>query len=92
MFDFKVTTAEGDEPFKVTATSRDIALWERTNKGASLSQLNDNMRMTDLYKIAYNACERHGLWHGPLREFEVSVDLEVLDDDDDPGDPTRPAA
>ncbi|WP_250009134.1 hypothetical protein [Actinoplanes sp. M2I2] len=89
MFTFKVTP-EGGEPFEVTATSRDIARWERTNRDASLHKLQSDMRISDLYKIAHNAAERQSVWHGPLKEFEDSVDLEVLDDDE--VDPTQSAA
>lgn len=93
MFDFKITPEAGD-PFEVTATSRDIVQWERRNKGASITALREQMRMTDLYKIAHLAAERTGKFHGSEAEFMDYVDLELLDDDEEDDDevPTPSAA
>lgn len=89
MFKFKVTPDEG-EPFEVTATTRDIAKWEKTTRGASLHQLENEYRMTDLYAVAFYAAVRHGLYDGSLKDFESGADLEVLDDEEP--DPTQSAA
>lgn len=89
MFRFKVFQ-DGHPPVEVRATSRDVAMWERTNKGASLHLLQSELKMSDLYKVAYNACQREGVFAGSLKEFENDVDLDVLDDED--VDPTRSAA
>lgn len=91
MFRFKVMPDAG-EPFEVTATTRDIAKWERTTKGASLAGLQSDLRAVDLYKVAFHAVTRQGLYSGALKDFEDSVDLDVLDDDQDEPDPTRSAA
>jgi hypothetical protein len=89
MFDFKITPDDG-EPYEVTATTRDIAQWEKTKKGASLRQLETEYRATDLYAIAYYAAVRQGLFAGKLQEFQGGADLELKGDDDE--DPTQPAA
>lgn len=89
MFTFKVMPDEGDA-YEVVATSRDIAKWERTNKDASMASLQKDMKFGDLYKVAYNACQRQGLYDGTLKDFEESTDLDIVDDED--VDPTRSAA
>lgn len=89
MFRFKVVPDDGD-PYEVTATTRDIAKWERTNRGASLHGLQSDMKTVDLYKIAHNAVVRQGLYEGSLKDFEDSADLDILDDEE--ADPTRSAA
>jgi len=78
--------------YVVTATTRDIAKWERTNRGASFAKLQSDMHATDLYVIAYLAASRQGLFTGTQAEFAETCDLDVLDDEDDGPDPTQPAA
>lgn len=90
MFTFKIEPDEGD-PYEVVATTRDIAKWEKVTKGASLRQLEQEYRATDLYAVAYQAAVRHGLYEGSLKSFEESADL-TLKDDDSAEDPTRSAA
>lgn len=89
MFRLKITP-DGGEAYELTATTRDIAKWERTNKGASLAKLESDMHAVDLYKIAYNAAVRQGLGVGSEKDFAESCDLDVLDDDE--ADPTQSAA
>ncbi|HEY3516613.1 MAG TPA: hypothetical protein VGL98_06155 [Gammaproteobacteria bacterium] len=89
MFRFKVMPDDG-EPYEVTATTRDIAKWERTTKGASLAGLQRDMKVTDLYRVAHFACERQGLYDGTAKDFENDVDLDILDADEP--DPTKSAA
>jgi hypothetical protein len=95
VFKFRIMPDDG-EPFEVVATTRDIARWEKTTKGASFAALQADMHVVDLYKIAYYACQRQGIDTGTPRtlvEFESGVDLDVLGDDEDAEpDPTRPAA
>lgn len=94
MFTFDITP-DGGRRQRVVATSRDVLQWERRNKGASASALSSDTKMTDLYKIAYLAAVRIGLWTESEAEFMDSVDIEAVDDDDDgdgDADPTRPAA
>lgn len=91
MFTFKVSP-DGEQPYTVVATTRDIARWEKTTKGASMRQLEAEYRVTDLYAVAYHAAVRHGLFDGKLADFQDSADLEVIDGEDGEGDPTPPAA
>lgn len=92
MFHFKITPDDGD-PYEVVATTRDVAKWERTTKGAALIQLEQEYRATDLYAVAYWAAVRQGLYEGTLSDFTNGADLALLDDDKGPeADPTRSAA
>jgi hypothetical protein len=95
MFEFTVTP-DGGEAYDIVATSRDVLMWERTTKGASFAQLESNLRLVDLYAIAYRAALRLGHFDGHLSDFETSVDLDLLagsdDEEGDEGvDPTLPA-
>lgn len=89
MFSFKVTP-DGGESFDVKVTSRDIAKWEKTTKGASLAGLQSDMKASDLYRVIFHALVRQGRWSGTLAEFEESHDFEDVDEDD--VDPTQLAA
>lgn len=92
MFEFEVKPDNGNN-FRVTATARDVLLWERNNKGASMVQLQQDMHMGDLYSIAYYAAKRQRLYDGTLKDFEESCDVDILDpEDDDANPPTRSAA
>lgn len=91
MFTFKIDP-DGRESFTVRGTSRDIAQWERTTKGASLGKIQEDMSVTALYAIAFHACRRQGLWTGTQAEFEQSCDIDTIDDDEDEAaDPTLTA-
>lgn len=90
MINFRVVP-DGGEPFDVTASSRDIFQWERTNKGASFQSLMADMRMTDLYKVAYIASRRQGKFTGTEQDFQQQCDLDTRDDDEGESDPTPPA-
>lgn len=95
MIKLKIMPEDG-KPFVIVCTTRDIARWEKTTKGASFAGLQADMKVTDLYKIAWFAIERlgvdTGLPNATLRDFERDVDLDVLDmEDDDEPDPTRSA-
>lgn len=89
MFKFTVTPDSGDR-FVVVATSRDVAKWERTSKGASLANLIGEKKLTDFYKIGFFAATRKGLWHDTLSVFEAECDIEIEDEDEE--DPSQPAA
>lgn len=91
MFRLKVTPDEGD-PYELTATTRDIAKWERINRGASLAGLQSNMHASDLYEIAFHSATRQGLYEGTMVAFRDGADLDVLDDEDGEPDPTKTAA
>lgn len=89
MFTFKVTPDEGKE-FSVTADSRDIMLWEKTTQGRTLGKLKDDLRMADLYKIAYLAVARTKKFDGDQAAFEKTCVIEEQGDEEE-ADPTSPA-
>lgn len=91
MLELVIKPDSGDE-YRLTATTRDIAKWERTNRGASFGKLQEDMHITDVYKIAYHAAVRHGRYSGSEKDFSESCDLDVLDDDESVSDPTPPEA
>lgn len=93
MFDFTIKKDDGDE-FKVTADSRDIYTWERTNKGKSFSKLMDDLNMVDIYSLAFITCKRTGSYDGNLDQFskECVIDFETTSEDDEEEDPTQEAA
>jgi len=88
MIEFTVRP-DGGEPYKVTATSRDIHQWERTNRGASFNLLMADMHMVDLYKVAFIASRRQGLFTGTEKDFTEQVD--IVADESEEMDPTQPA-
>lgn len=98
MFTFDVTP-DGAEPYRVTATSRDVSHWERTGKGRSLAAIERDARMGQLEEIAHLACVRHGHFRGDLDAFRAQVDITPVDlakeardrDGDEESGPTRPA-
>ena len=85
MITVRVVPDEG-EPFDVTATARDIVIWEKTHKGRKLSDIED-ASMTLLYELAYSAASRQKLFTGSEAEFMASVDLDMRQDD--AADPTK---
>lgn len=82
-------TPEGGEPLRVVATSRDIRQWEKMTKDFSFSNAG-NLRMGDIYGIAYQACRRQKIFAGTLVDFEAEHDLDVLNEEVEEVDPTRP--
>lgn len=88
MIEFTVKPDGGDE-YQVTATSRDVYVWEKVSKG-SLAQLQGNVNMTAMYQIAHLASKRQQLYTGTLAEFTESCDLD-FEDLPEP-DPTQPEA
>ena len=92
MYPFIVKPDNG-EPYEVTAGPRDILVWEKTTRGKSFGgDLMDvkALQLTDMYKLAWIASRRLGLFAGTLQEFEESVDLIGNQPDGEP-DPTQPA-
>ncbi len=89
MFTFTISP-DGEPSYTLTATTRDVARWEKTAKGQGLRQLEETMRATDLYALAYYAAVRQQLFSGKLSEFQESCDLNILEDDEADEDPTPP--
>lgn len=90
MHHFEVTP-DGGDPYRVSTASRDVLQWERTTKGASLSDLLARPNMTDLYKLAWLASKREGHFGGTVKDFEDRCELELVDAEDEEPDPTQPA-
>jgi hypothetical protein len=92
MFRFKLTP-DGQESVEIQGSSRDVLQWERRGKTNTMARLREEMRMTDLYKIAFLAATRLGVWSGTEADFMETVELDILDDEaDDSEDPTKSAA
>lgn len=83
-------TPDDGETYKVTVTSRDIRQLEKVNKNFAFTNA-AALRMTDIYWLAWNAACRKGQYDGSLANFESTCDLDVLADEEEEVDPTRPA-
>ncbi|MEV6287400.1 hypothetical protein [Kribbella sp. NPDC051770] len=89
MFTVKVKPDGADE-YSVTIEARDTLTWEKTTKGnKTFLEFMSNMDMQSLYKMAYIASWRQGLWSGTQKEFEETTDVVFEAEDEDP-DPTLP--
>lgn len=92
MFTFYVTPDSG-ETYRVVAASRDVLTWEKGLKGRSFGDLANSPSMSGMYGLAYAASRRQGLYGGSLQDFEQSVDLAlVADEEAGQPDPTPPGA
>jgi hypothetical protein len=89
MFDFEIRPDHG-EPYKLTAESRDVLVWEKTGRGRSLKTLTDNVSLADMYEISHIAARRQGFFNGNLGEWEKTVNLDLTDSGEP--DPTQSAA
>lgn len=81
---------DGGKPYPLTATSRDVFVYEKTNKGKSFASIMNDLHMSDMYGLAHLAARRQQLFAGTLAEFAESCDLDMEDDDE--ADPTQPEA
>lgn len=70
---------DGAEPYRITATSRDVAHWERTGKGRSLGAIERDARMSQLEEIAHLAAVRQGRFVGDLESFRATCDITPID-------------
>ena len=92
MITFTLTPDYGDA-LTVEADSRDIFVWEKTNKGKSLGQLKDNLLMADMYPIAHIACKRLGEdVPAKLDDFVKAYKLDWDEEEVEDADPTQSAA
>lgn len=89
MIDFHLTNTDTDNKFDVTATTRDVVAWETSGRGRSFKKLMDDMRMTDLYELAYHASVRTGNFVGSTDKFKETIDLSFEGDENDVN-PTNP--
>jgi hypothetical protein len=88
MIAFKVTPDAG-EPYEVTATSRDVYVWEKANRGKTFKAVAESGSIVDLTEIAYHAARRQGHYSGTLVAFAQEHDIEGTEDEEP--DPTPPA-
>lgn len=95
MISFLIRPDNG-EPYKLTAESRDIYVWEKTTKsGKVFNEAVANTSMIDCYEMAHIAARRQGLIPRDvtLQQFVDMHNLEGYNgaDDEDSADPTHPA-
>jgi hypothetical protein len=88
MFSFRVTPDSG-EAYDLEVTSRDIVFWEKIDRTHTVTRLENDPRMTDIYSVTHVAARRQGLFSGMLAEWETAVDLDTIPEDKAP-DPTQP--
>lgn len=88
MIKFRVEPDNADA-YEVTATTRDIVKWEASNKTNSFKKLMDELRLTDLFALAYHSAVRNGFFTGSLAEFISTVEVHPEAEDDEL-DPTNP--
>lgn len=89
-FTMKITP-DGGEPEEYIADTRDIYMWERTNKEAKLGNLMEAFEIDAMYKIAWFAAKRHGLIEGmKIDEFVATYALDFEEVESGAADPTRP--
>lgn len=91
MITLKVTPDNADS-YVVTATSRDVLVWEKTTKGdKTFVDLVDNPSLVDLYRVAHIASWRQGLTTAKnLQEFEATCEVTGLNEDAEEGDDDEP--
>lgn len=82
MFEFTIKPDGADE-YQLTADSRDISMWERTTHKASVGQLVEDMKMSELDKIAHFAAIRHRKFDGPVDQFRLTCAIEFHEDDEE---------
>lgn len=87
MFIFKLTPDHGDS-FEIRAGTRDILVWEKVAKNRSLSALMEDLRVADLYEIAYVSAKRQGRWDGNRADFESTFDMD-FEEEKGASDPTN---
>jgi hypothetical protein len=87
MFTFKVTPDSG-EPYDLTVKSRDIVFWEKIDRNHTVTRLENDPRITDIYSVTHVAAKRQGKFSGTLAEWEISVDLDSVEEA--PSDPIQP--
>lgn len=88
MFTFTVKP-DGGETFTVTATTRDVLIWEKADPKRSFADFTRGVSLEDMYTLAHTAARRQNLYPGTLAEFETSVDLE-FEQEVEAEDPTPP--
>lgn len=75
-----VVKPDGEEPYKVTADSRDVCKWECQHHRNSLKRFIENPSMMDHYALAHLAIQRLQLRDpGELSDFRERNAIKVID-------------
>ncbi|MFI5561505.1 hypothetical protein ACIA2T_19680 [Amycolatopsis japonica] len=69
--------------FEVEVKTRDIAAWERST-GKAFSHLDEDMKLDDMYELAYAAAVRLKLYDGTVEDFKLTTDIEFKGEDESP--------
>lgn len=81
-------TPDGVDPYTVIVNGRTVVAWERSGRGNSFSNLQADLKLTDVYGLAYVAAKTSGVYAGSLAEFEATVEVRVVNAPEP--DPTLP--
>jgi len=92
MLNFLLRNVESGEDLKVTATSRDILVWEKTSRSnESFTNLVTAPHLAQYYRVSWIAAKRLGEFDGTLHEWEDQYDLDLDRVEEGSIFPTRPA-
>jgi hypothetical protein len=78
MITFKVTPDDGTE-YEVTATPRDVLLWERQTRDAKFSNF-ASPSYADIYGLAFFASKRQRMFDGNRATFEDTCEVQPIED------------
>lgn len=81
MIDFTIKP-DGGEAYEVTATTRDIYVWEKAGRDRTINKLIGDVSMQAMYELAHVAARRQQLFTGALDEFVESCDLDFEQPED----------
>lgn len=81
MITFKVTPDDGTE-YEVTATPRDVLLWERQVRGAKFANF-ASPSYEDIYGLAFFASKRQRLFDSNRKDFEELCEVQPIEDEVD---------
>jgi hypothetical protein len=76
MLDVRIIPDSG-EPYDLRVGTRDVVVWEKVDRLNTVTRLESDPKMTDLYAVSHIAAKRQGMFTGTLAEWETSVDLEL---------------
>lgn len=92
MFEFRILP-DGGKPFEISATMRDLRMWEKTHRGRSMGMLSDRSAVsaTILFEIAYSACRRQGVIDSQMTgdTFAETFDFELGEEVEEEGEPAE---
>jgi hypothetical protein len=89
MMEVRVVPDSG-EPYVLKIGSRDVVAWEKIDRRNTMTRLDSDPKMADIYSVSHLAAKRRGLFTGTLAEWETAVDLELDFTKPEELDPTQP--